>query len=114
MFESPVNPQPRRELAQAFLAGLIAVCAASVVFGPIVPKDAGKEVSPWAWPTAGVLAAAALAVYEWHLLWRASHPPLVLDPDTLPPPFDWGKVRRRMNDKAWRAGRAVICCMSSQ
>src|SRR3954453_20737351 len=44
----------------------------------------------------GVLLLAAVGSYWWDELWRALHPPIRFDPATLPQPFDWGEVARRM------------------
>lgn len=98
MFESRVNPPQRREFPQVMLATAVAVVAAVLICGALARHDAGEEASPRAWPIAGFLIAAAAAIYEWHLLWRAWHPPLTLDPAGLPSPFDWDDVWRRMND----------------
>lgn len=98
MFESRVNPPPRREFPQAMLATAVAVVATVLTCEALAKHDAGEEVTPWAWPIVGFLIAAAAAIYEWHLLWRAWHPPLTLDPADLPSPFDWDEVLRRMNE----------------
>src|SRR3954454_4596998 len=44
----------------------------------------------------GVLLLAAVGSYWGDELWRALHPPVRLAPATLPQPFDWGEVARRM------------------
>lgn len=98
MFESRVNPPPRRDLPQVLLAAVVAVFALAMVVGGSAQQDAGAEVSPWVWPIAGVLLVAAVAIFEWHLLWRAWNPPLRLDPSALPATFDWDAVGRRMTD----------------
>lgn len=92
-----MNPPPRRELPEKVLAGLLAVCGAYLLTVAMAQQDAGKEVSPWAWVGVGLFAAGALAAYQWHWLWWAMHPPLMLDPELLPAPFDWDEVYRRMN-----------------
>lgn len=98
MFESRVNPPPRRDLPQELLAAVVALFAVVMVFGVVAKQDAGEEVSSWAWPIAGLLLAAAAAIFEWHVLWRAWRPPLRLDPGALPSPFDWDAVGRRMRE----------------
>ena len=98
MFESRVNPPPRRDLPQELLAAVVALFAMVMIVGVLTKQDAGEEVSPWAWPIIGFLLAVAAAIFEWHLLWRAWRPPLRLDPDALPPTFDWDAVGRRMRD----------------
>jgi hypothetical protein len=98
MFESRVNPPPRRDLPQVLLAAVVAVFAVAMIVGGSAKQDAGTEVSPWVWPIAGLLLVAAVTIFEWHLLWRAWHPPLMLDPGALPATFDWDAVGRRMSD----------------
>lgn len=44
----------------------------------------------------GVFLLAAAVTYWWDELWRALHPPMRFDPATLPQPFDWGEVARRV------------------
>lgn len=98
MFESRVNPPPRRDLPQVLSAAVVAVFAVAMVVGGSGNHDAGTQVSPWVWPLAGVLLVFAVAIFEWHLLWRAWNPPLRLDPNALPATFDWDAVGRRMSD----------------
>ena len=92
MFESRVNPPPRRDLPQELLAAVVALFAVVIIFGVLAKQDAGHEASPWAWPIVGFLLAASAAIYEWHLLWRIWRPPLKLDPGALPSTFDWDAV----------------------
>lgn len=98
MFESRVNPPPRRDLPQELLAAVVALFAVVMVFGVVAKQDAGEEISSWAWPIVGLLLAAAAAIFEWHVLWRAWRPPLRLDPGALPLPFDWDAVGRSMRE----------------
>jgi hypothetical protein len=102
-----VNPPPRREFPQVMLAAAVAVVALALICGALAKHDAGENASPWAWPIAGFMVVAAAAIYQWHLLWRAWHPPLTLDPAALPAPFDWDEVWRRMNDYYGTEGAAT-------
>jgi hypothetical protein len=60
------------------------MCAAMISWAGAVRLDAGEHVTPWAWVAVGGLVVVAALTYWWDVVWRVLHPPMWVDPATLP------------------------------
>jgi hypothetical protein len=89
---------PRKhDSAQALLAMMWGAGAGVLVVDAVSREQAGEQVTPWTWVIAGLCLVAAAATFAWDEIWRAMHPPMRFNPATLPRPFDWWEVDRRMS-----------------
>lgn len=93
----PLAPPPRpRDLARTTLAALL-VGSAFIVWGVLaVQREAGDQVPLGSWLVVPAFLVGAVVTYRWDRVWRLLHPPVRFDPATLPAPFDWGEIARRV------------------
>lgn len=84
------------DAARTLLACMWCVGAGMLAWPAALEVDAGEQVSPWTWVMVGVFLLAAAVTYWWDQLWRVLYPPMRFAPATLPQPFDWGMVTRRV------------------
>lgn len=88
---------PRRhDSARMLLATMWGVGAVMLAWPAAFRLDAGEHVTPSTWVAVGVFVVASAVTFWWEELWRALHPSMRFDPATLPAPFDWGEVTRRV------------------